>query len=74
VVGALSYAVRDAAGAALAHVDGDDDLLAEIMARYRITGETLTFVIGPLSIAKYDRDDAFRDRLFDEIALTWAGR
>ena len=41
-----SYVSRGAAGALLAHIDGDDDLLGEIAARHGLAGESLTFVVA----------------------------
>jgi hypothetical protein len=57
-------------------IDGDDDLLGEIAARHGIDGESLTFAMALLALAVYDRDDleSFGDKLYNEVALAWAGR
>lgn len=69
-----TYPFREAIGCALAWLDQDDDLLAEILNRYELGDEELELVVSVVSLMSVDRDEGeLADALYG-MALAGAGR
>ena len=71
---ATTYPFREAIGLGLAWLDGDDDLVAEILAGYDLGTDELELLIGAVSLIPVGRDESDLAELLYGAALVGAGR
>jgi hypothetical protein len=66
--------LRDSLALALAYLDDDQELAAEILREYRLDRETLDLLVGVLSLVALDRDEDEVAEMLYQLALIGAGR
>ena len=70
---ATRYPFREAIGLALAWLDGDDEVLAEIVAGYDLGRDELELLVSVLSLISLGRDEDDLGDLLYEVSLVGAG-
>ncbi len=61
--------LRESLGLALAYIDGDDELVAEILARYSLAGDDLGLLVSVLDLLTLGRDEDELAELLYGVAL-----
>jgi len=65
---------REALGLALAYLERDNELVAEILRGYSFPDDDLGLLVGVLELVGLERDEDELTELLYEVALAGAGR
>ena len=65
---------RESLGLALAYLDGDDELVAEILRPYVLPGQDLALLVGVLELLGLGRDEDELAELLYGVALAGASQ